>query len=267
MNITFKIIDFEYRFDLFVQSMIESGFSLEKELYINSVCIFLGYNNYEDLQKEICSVKEKSSLNNLVVKIKDTFTTSLISHSKNKNSLLQKTKAGQIILEESALKKYTYQQFKTGISQVSTYLKKNDVDISQSSLLKAFSIFLGYKNWNTLSPVIKMKKTSIYNILANDYDSIIESAFLALEEGVENVYFVDLDISSLVQEYLKQVNVLKHKYKVPLKEILKVKRISKNEISQDILDGKPVCFISNNEETSLYIFNRFIKNNKKYELE
>lgn len=267
MNITFNITDFEYRFDLFVKSMIESGFSLDKELYINSVCIFLGYDSKEHLEQEICLVRENSSLNNFMSKIKDTFTTSLVSHSKTKNPVLQKNKQGKIIFEEIALKKYTYQQFKSGISHVSAYLKKSNVDISQSSLLKAFSIFLGYKNWNTLSPVIKMKKISIYNILAKDYESIIESAFLALEEGVETVYFVDLDVSSLMQQYLKQVNTLKHKYKVPLKEILKVKRISKNDISLNLFDGKPVCFVSNNEDTSFYIFNRFIKNNKKYELE
>lgn len=267
MKITFNIVDFDYRFNLFKQSLVDSGYHLNDELYINAVYIFLGYEKFSTLENHLKLIKTNSKAENFFSKLRDTFTTSLVSHSKKKDYILQKTADGKVIIEAEALKKYTYQQFKSGISHVSTYLKKNDVDISQSSLLKAFSIFLGYKNWNTLSPVIKMKKTSIYNILAKDYDSIIESAFLALEEGAENVYFVDLDVSSLVQQYLKQVNALKHKYKVPLKEILKVKRISKTEIEPSLFDGKPVCFISNNEDTSLYIFNRFIKNNKKYELE
>lgn len=267
MKITFNIIDFDYRFNLFKQSLIDSGYHFTEELYIKSVCIFLGYENFSTLENHLELVRKHSKMENFFSKLRDTFTTSLISHAKKKDSILQKTEDGRVVIENEALKKYTYQQFKSGISHVSAYLKKNDVDISQSSLLKAFSIFLGYKNWNTLSPVIKMKKATVYNILAKDYDSIIESAFLALEDGAQNVYFVDLDVSSLIQQYLKQVNILKHKYKVPLKEILKVKRISKNEIDATIFDGKPVCFISNNEDTSLYIFNRFIKNNKKYELE
>lgn len=266
MKITFNIIDFDSRFKLFKESLIESGFIFSNELYMDSVCIFLGYEEKTDLQKKIDYVRSHSKIDTLLHKIKNTFTTSLISHSEEKDSILQKTKDQTIILEEEALKKYTYQQFKKGISQVSSYLKKKNVDISQSSLLKAFSIFLGYKNWNTLSSVIKQNKEKVYNILAHDYNTIIESAFLSLDEGVDTVYFVDLDATNLIQKYLKNVNTLKHKYKVPFKEILKVKRISKNEIEETLLDGYPVCFISDKEETSLYIFNNFIKNNKKYQL-
>lgn len=266
MNITFNLIDFDSRFTLFKESLIESGFLLSDELYISSVCIFLGYEETAVLKNKINYVKSHSKLDAFLQNIKNTFTTSLISHSREKDHVLQKTKDDVIILEEEALKKYTYQQFKKGISQVSSYLKKNNIDISQSSLLKAFSIFLGYKNWNTLSSVIKLNKEKIYNIFSPDYNTIIESAFLTLEEGVKTVYFVDLDVGPLLQEYLKSVNNLKHKYKVPLKEILKVKRINKDEINEHIFDGNAICFISDKEETSLYIFNNFIKNNKKYQL-
>lgn len=266
MKITFNIIDFDSRFKLFKESMTESGFLLSDELYMNSVCIFLGYEEKTDLQNKINYVKSHSKLDLFLHKIKNTFTTSLISHSEEKDPVLQKTKDQTIILEEEALKKYTYQQFKKGISQVSSYLKKKNVNISQSSLLKAFSIFLGYKNWNTLSSVIKQNKEKVYNILAYDYNTIIESAFLVLDEGVDTIYFVDLDAANLIQKYLKNVNTLKHKYKVPFKEILKVKRISKNEINETLFNGNSVCFISDEEETSLYIFNNFIKNNKKYQL-
>lgn len=266
MKITFNIIDFDSRFNLFKESMAESGFLLSEELYMNSVCIFLGYEEKTVLQNKINYVRSHSKLDSFLHKVKNTFTTSLTSHSEEKDSVLQKTKDQTIILEEEALKKYTYQQFKKGISQVSSYLKKKDVNISQSSLLKAFSIFLGYKNWNTLSSVIKQDKEKVYNILATDYNTIIESAFLVLDEGVDTVYFVDLDAANLVQKYLKNVNTLKHKYKVPFKEILKVKRISKNDINETLFDGNPICFISDKEETSLYIFNNFIKSNKKYQL-
>jgi len=266
MSITFNIVSFDSRYALFKQSLKESCFDLPEHLYMETVCLFLGYSSPDHLKKNVEIFKASTKTQELLNSLKNVFTTSLSSHEKGRKNILTKLDNGQIIFEEEALKKYTYQQFKKGISQASAYLKSNGVDISQSSLLKAFSIFLGYTNWNTLSSVIKNKTQKAYNVFAPDYSSIIESAFLALEEGVETVYFVDLDASYLVQEYLKQVNTLKHKYKVPFKEILKVKRISKKEINDTIFDGRSVCFISDNDETNLYIFNRFIKNNKKYEL-
>ena len=266
MNISVNILDFKHKFNLFEESLISSGFNLSQEVLKDCVSIFLGYKNYAHFTKTVENLKVKCGLSKILSNLSNTFTTSLISHSKKKEELVRTDKNGNIVFEEDVLKRYSHQQFKYGVSQASSYLKRNNVKVSHASLLKAFSAFLGYKNWNKLSAVITAEKNYAYNFFSNNYDEIIEFAFLSIEEGAKKVYFVDLDPAMIVGHYLKTVNQFKHQYKVPLKEILKVKSISKKSISDSIFNNEDVCFISGSQETSRYIYEQFIKNNKGYEL-
>lgn len=267
MKINFSMVAFDTQYNKFKESLIDSGYTFDESVYLQSVALFLGFSDIETLLHDCKKVKNKNILSLFSSFVKDTFTTSLSSSKKERENVIGINEDGMVILKEDVLKKYTYQQFKTGVSKVSFYLKSLNIDISQSSLLKAFSVFLGYKNWNTLSTVIKSKRQSIYNICNSNYNILVESAFLALEENIEEVYFVDINTHHLIGEYLKTVNQLKHKYKVPLKEITKVKSIKKEDLTQALFNGQSLCFISEKEEVSNYIYNQFIKGNKLYQIE
>lgn len=56
-------------------------------------------------------------------------------------------------------KNFTLQSFKSAVSNASDYLKGKGFEASHSSMLEAFSIFLGSKNWNTLQASLKEKNT------------------------------------------------------------------------------------------------------------
>ena len=267
MKINFSMITFDTQYHKFKKSLIDSGYIFDDNIYLQSVALFLGFSDIDVLLNNCSKVKNKNLFSLVSSFVKDTFTTSLASSKQERDVIIGKNEDGVIILKEDVLKKYTYQQFKTGVSKVSSYLKSLDINISQSSLLKAFSVFLGYKNWNILSTVIKSKRQTLYNICNTDYNILVESAFLALEENIDEIYFVDINTSHLVGEYLKNVNQLKHKYKVPLKEITKIKSIKKEEINDTLFNGKSLCFISEKEGTSLYIYNQFIKDNRLYQIE
>lgn len=267
MKINFSMLAFDAQYNKFKESLIDSGYTFDESVYLQSVALFLEFSDIESLLYDCKKVKNKNILSLFSSFVKDTFTTSLSSSKKARGNVIGINEDGMVILKEDVLKKYTYQQFKTGVSKVSFYLKSLNIDISQASLLKAFSVFLGYKNWNTLSTVIKSKRQSIYNICNSDYNILVECAFLALEENIQEVYFVDINTPHLIGEYLKTVNQLKHKYKVPLKEISKVKSINKEELTEGLFNGQSLCFISEKEGVSNYIYNKFIKGNKLYQIE
>lgn len=54
-------------------------------------------------------------------------------------------------------KKFTLQSFKSAVSNASDYLKGKGLEVSHSTMLNVFSVFLGSKNWNTLQAELKEK--------------------------------------------------------------------------------------------------------------
>ena len=267
MKVNFTLTSFDEKYMLFKDSLKESGIILEEGIAMKAVAIFLGYKNIDKMIEHCKLIKNENALSKISSFLKTTFTTSLISHSQDREFIIGEDDKGNLVFKDDVVKKYTYQKFKTGVSKVSQHLKSEGIKVPNLSLLKAFAVFLGYKNWNTLSSVIKEKREKVYNVFNDDYDLIVETAFLALEEGVDNVYFVNVDKKMLANHYLKCVTTLKHKYKVPFKEILKIKIIKKEDIKSNFFDGRPLCFISPDQLSSDYIYENHIKRNKKYQIE
>lgn len=87
-------------------------------------------------------------------------------------------------------KNFTLQSFKSAVSNASDYLKGKGFEASHSSMLEAFSIFLGSKNWNTLQASLKEKNTK-----NNDLDDIYK-----LPSGIILV------ISKNEQDYIDYIN-------------------------------------------------------------
>lgn len=54
-------------------------------------------------------------------------------------------------------KNFTLQSFKSAVSNASDYLKGKGLEVSHSTMLNVFSVFLGSKNWNTLQAELKEK--------------------------------------------------------------------------------------------------------------
>lgn len=67
-------------------------------------------------------------------------------------------------------KNFTLQSFKSAVSNASDYLKGKGLEVSHSTMLNVFSVFLGSKNWNTLQAELKEKNiksdNDIYNLKA-----------------------------------------------------------------------------------------------------
>lgn len=51
-------------------------------------------------------------------------------------------------------KKFDLQNFKQAQNKFTEYLKEKDVKISHSVILNALSVFMGYKDWHTLKPLL-----------------------------------------------------------------------------------------------------------------
>lgn len=87
-------------------------------------------------------------------------------------------------------KNFTLQSFKSAVSNASDYLKGKGFEAPRSSMLEAFSIFLGSKNWNTLQASLKEKNTK-----NDDLDDVYR-----LPSGIILV------ISKNEQEYIDYIN-------------------------------------------------------------
>lgn len=87
-------------------------------------------------------------------------------------------------------KNFTLQSFKSAVSNASDYLKGKGLEVSHSTMLNVFSVFLGSKNWNTLQAELKEKNNK-------DVD---DNALYNLKSGIILV------ISKNEQDYIDYIN-------------------------------------------------------------
>lgn len=98
-------------------------------------------------------------------------------------------------------KNFTLQSFKSAVSNASDYLKGKGLEVSHSTMLNVFSVFLGSKNWNTLQAELKEKNNK-------DVD---DNALYNLKSGIILV------ISKNEQDYIDYIN------NVIMKEIFNIR--------------------------------------------
>lgn len=66
-------------------------------------------------------------------------------------------------------KKFDLQNFKQAQNKVTEYLKEKNVQIPHSVMLNALSVFMGYKDWHTLKPLLNENSREILSSKPSEY--------------------------------------------------------------------------------------------------
>lgn len=89
-------------------------------------------------------------------------------------------------------KEFDLKTFKKSASNVSGFLKDKNVDISHVTLYNALSLFLGYKNWNTLNNVLSkpagQETTKNKKVDDSSIDLIFKNRVIRFVDFFKNVY-------------------------------------------------------------------------------
>lgn len=81
-------------------------------------------------------------------------------------------------------KNFTLQSFKSAVSNASDYLKGKGLEVSHSTMLNVFSVFLGSKNWNTLQAELKEKNNK--DVGDNDLYKLKSGIILIISENEQD---------------------------------------------------------------------------------
>lgn len=96
--------------------------------------------------------------------------------------------------ENEMKKQFTTQNFKSSAKKTGDYLNNKGYNIPRSTILNSLSLFLGYKNWNTLESILKNNTDSENSLFNRDSSIYIISA--------DNQESIDSYISNTVIPYI-----------------------------------------------------------------
>lgn len=66
-------------------------------------------------------------------------------------------------------KKFDLQNFKQSQNKVTEYLKEKNIQIPHSVILNALSVFMGYKDWHTLKPLLNKNSNELLSPAPSEY--------------------------------------------------------------------------------------------------
>lgn len=95
-------------------------------------------------------------------------------------------------------KNFTLQSFKSAVSNASDYLKGKGLEVSHSTMLNVFSVFLGSKNWNTLQAELKEKNNK--DVGDNDLYKLKSGIILIISENEQD--YVDYINNVIIKKSL-----------------------------------------------------------------